>query len=398
MVKLFAVGLLIVMEFGRVYPDQVPILLKLLGLMQVFGLLCFLSQGRTMPIEVKLFFSWVLWAVLTAVVFAIDPYLSLRHGWTIFQMGILFASLVVAHIWSSDLRYIFWGFLVLGLGMALYSVVNPELLDLIKEGSQRLQVFDRNPNGVAELWVISILASLYLSDRSRHLFVKILILITIIPISMLILFTGSRKMLISTLLVIIVWMLLKFRNPSSIGLRHLLRTIPVILVVFAAAYAAVSIWEKTPMSWRWEALNDTGSPEGYFGGRDTRYLTGIEVFFKSPIIGIGLANQELVMGFGCVHSDYIDVLATTGVVGAILYFSVYIIAARRGNKLFVNEVTHVDWRAFQTFVILLAWMMVGFQRYDDRFTLILLGSFIGHFAALGNLKRRKPTRSMIRHI
>ena len=62
---------------------------------------------------------------------------------------------------------------------------------------------------------------------------------------------------------------------------------------------------------------------------DTKYgqliKLGINAFFDSPLLGIGIGNTRLVvlqnMGFDYyLHNNYLEILASVGVLGAIPYY------------------------------------------------------------------------------
>ena len=66
--------------------------------------------------------------------------------------------------------------------------------------------------------------------------------------------------------------------------------------------------------WHW-GLDET---------RAALYLRGIELFVGSPLIGIGFGQYQEVSGLEMyAHSDYIEVLCSTGIVGFTLYFSIF---------------------------------------------------------------------------
>ena len=58
--------------------------------------------------------------------------------------------------------------------------------------------------------------------------------------------------------------------------------------------------------------------------RSQMYVRGVDLFWENPLAGVGLGNFQVVSGLGAYsHSDYIEVASNTGIIGFILYFSIY---------------------------------------------------------------------------
>lgn len=53
---------------------------------------------------------------------------------------------------------------------------------------------------------------------------------------------------------------------------------------------------------------------------------GMEVFFRHPILGIGIANSGFYSVYGTYfHNNYVEVLADTGIIGFIVYYSFWFV-------------------------------------------------------------------------
>lgn len=55
---------------------------------------------------------------------------------------------------------------------------------------------------------------------------------------------------------------------------------------------------------------------------------GLKTFYKNPIIGIGIDNFKEVSGISYSHNNYVEMLATLGLLGFILYYSIYFYLVR----------------------------------------------------------------------
>jgi O-antigen ligase len=385
-----AVGIL-----GASFPEGLqPLLLKGFGGILVVGICCLLSKGTATPTEVKLYFAFVSWAVLSAILVAADANIALMNGWTVFQLGLLFWGVTLAHVRDPDLRITMWGFWGLGILLALLAYLNPEAMALIRGGGkayERLSATGENPNATGQVFVFATFAALYLAQRAAPWFVKIAVLSAVPAFVFMLLYSGSRKMSVAIVIVVAAWLLTSMRVRATQG-RVRAAYVLTILGIAATAMVVSGLWEETPMAKRWEV-----EMKGYGGGSADRIelaREGFDLFLEHPVAGVGLQNQVLTMG-SVSHSEYVDVLASTGIVGACLYFPIYFIAFRRARRASRSRPSRggTEWQAFVTYVVLLAWLMVGFTRFDDLCNLLVMGAFIGYFQAGDGKVHTDPARA-----
>jgi O-antigen ligase len=116
--------------------------------------------------------------------------------------------------------------------------------------------------------------------------------------------------------------------------------------------------------------------------RFSLYQDAANVFLSNPVAGVGLGNFKIFSATGLVaHSDYGEVLADTGLFGAIFYFSMYIVLWLRLNRLdrVVTEPSaSYTLRLFKAIVIVLLFIGVGQPNYDGVFKMCILASMIGY--------------------
>jgi len=395
--KLAAVAVLAVSILGANFPEGLqPLLLKGFGGILVVGICCLLSKGTPTPTEVKLYFAFVSWAVLSAIVVAADADIALRNGWTVFQMGVLFWAVTLAHVRDPDLRITMWGFWGLGIMLALLAYLNPEAMALIRGGGkayERLSATGENPNDTGQVFVFATFAALYLGQRAAPWFVKTAVLGAIPAFVFMLLYSGSRKMSVAIVIVVAAWLLTSMRVRATHG-RVRAAYVLTILGIAAAAILVSGLWEETPMAKRWEL-----EMKGYGGDSVDRMelaRESFDLFLERPIAGVGLQNEILILG-SVSHTEYVGVLASTGIVGACLYFPIYFIAFRRARRARRARPSRggTEWQAFVTYVVLLAWLMVGFSRFSDAFNLLAMGAFVGYFqAGDGKVHAGQPGRAL----
>jgi len=377
--KLIALSLLLLAASGSALSqDFLPAALKALGGVLVAFIVYDLAKSGRVATEVKLYFAFVLWAALSAVVVAADVDLALRHAWTVLQTGVLFWAVAAAHRRQPDLRLVMSGLWAIGLFFALLAWVDADVLATIRDEGGRMSVTGENPNFTGQVFVFAVLGALYLGERAVRWSSTLLALVPIPMFVFMLLFTGSRKMSVAVVIVVAVWLLASERVGLAGGRRALLRVL-LILAIATAGVVASYAWDGSAMAERWRAVEETGGQAG-LATRERLTEQGLRLFLEYPLAGVGFQNQMLTMG-AVAHSDFVDVLASTGLIGALLYFSIYVAAFRRARRVSrgTSGIERLDWGAFLTFTALLLWLMVGFSRYTDFYNIVVLGAFVGTF-------------------
>ena len=349
-------------------PELISLFLKLFG----GGLIVALfhqvwTRHMATPGEVKLYFSFLLWGTATSLLVAVDRAASTHMSWKILQAGLFLWAVVVAHQRHPDLRITLTGVWLIGL-LYTYVAYSNQAISLIDETGGRMVVLGENSNTGGQVFVFAILAALYLSERAASWRTKLPLMGSIPVFAFFLLYTGSRKMLIGAIIVATLWTLTMARG------RNPLAKIMLALAIAATAYGVVVLWADTPMGRRYEYA------EKDMEGRSELYNDGWTLFKDHPA-GIGLANQSRYMNIGEVHTEFLDILLTTGAIGAAIYFSIYLLTLRRVMRLRTmgQGVAVLDRRLFGVYMALIFWLMFGYSRFTDPLHLVVYGSFVGFF-------------------
>jgi O-antigen ligase len=378
-IKCLAVAVVVLSSMAHSLPPELAMrLLKVSGGGLALGLIYQLTKRYSMPVEVKLYFAFLFWSLVSGMLVSTNLSLSVRVAWTVFQMGILFWAAAVAHQWQPDLRLVMTGIWASGVLYSLVAHASQAVGAISKETGGRMIVLGTNPNSAGQIFLFAIFAALYLWERTASRFVKLAMIGTIPVFSFFLLYTGSRKMLIGAILLIALWVLTMGKSGVGRG-RKLFSKFLLVLAIAGAIAIAASLWEDSPMGRRF------GTIESGFDGRASLYARSWALFLENPIAGVGLFNQTVVM-YSQVHSDFMDVLVSTGLIGAVLYFSIYLVALRRAWKSgrFDRGLMRADRRYFWIYSAVIFWLMLGFSRYMDILHLAILGSFIGTFTPAGH--------------
>ena len=133
--------------------------------------------------------------------------------------------------------------------------------------------------------------------------------------------------------------------------------------------------------------------EERFAGRGRFYVRGWKLFKEYPIAGVGLGNYQLYANDRLrPHTDYVIILAETGLIGFLFYFGAYSIILLNLIKAFRSAKTEDDKYTCQFFlaaVIVILIIAAGRWNYSHIPTYIFLAT--AGVAARTVLARANPS-------
>ena len=121
---------------------------------------------------------------------------------------------------------------------------------------------------------------------------------------------------------------------------------------------------------------------GSGASRGELYSEVMDVAMRYPITGIGLIQFPNYSRTGHVaHSEFGEIIASTGFPGAVIYFSVWILLWQRSGRLFKSKRDPTDARiggVFRAILVILAFSGLGAPLYSAKWVWTMLGTFIGY--------------------
>src|SRR5690606_6770689 len=183
---------------------------------------------------------------------------------------------------------------------------------------------------------------------------KLPVLLVVIGISYLffqiILLSGSRKSVISFGIIVVALMAITMlNNQKKVNFTKLLlyMLFPLIVVSIVGS----TLLEGSVVAERFENLEESGGVQENI--RFTMYQFGLELFYDNPFFGVGLNNYKEHFFEGMYsHSDYIESLTSTGLLGFLLYQSAYVILLYKSFRLFFSGRIDKDTRFKIGFVLI----------------------------------------------
>lgn len=354
---------------------------------------------RPVPLEMRCYAGWVLWAGLTGPFVVLDP----ERFWTDYRVVVQMLAMVAAVYAVLRLRPQALGGVLLGVvagGLVQVGAVLSGAASIAEsiEGKQALGA-TANPNGLGFFMVWSSLCLLLLwgfAGRYRRWIAAAALLIAP-TYAYVLLASGSRKSFIAFIFLVSAWTL------SASSLRRGMagkawRMAAFILVLTLLHLALPIIVEHTTLGARFEQFLVKGGADVVEGTDDRywMYVEGLKMFFNSPVCGVGLNNFGQHFWYQTYsHSDYIEPLATTGLVGFLLYHAFYVVILARTFRLLtrVNNPS-VRYRlkviAIAVFTIML--IGIGAPHYETMTVFVLLPTFGVYSAAVErDLNHRRTT-------
>lgn len=138
--------------------------------------------------------------------------------------------------------------------------------------------------------------------------------------------SGSRKGFLITaaffVLMAIIYYWPLFVSQNRIRIRIGIGILVVILLTVVFYDQVAQLYSDSILAQR---FNLAYSEDAATIGRVQMYQEAFRLFTEYPLLGIGYDNYKYLAGFGVFsHSTYAEVLASSGIIGTVIYFSIYI--------------------------------------------------------------------------
>jgi len=285
--------------------------------------------------KVNIEFSKFHWYIIIFGVFCLlssfwaqDRGASIEKAITVFSLLICYSILFVFYrrFLSIEmlLKAVVWsGYIVVLYSFASFGVDN--IINTLLAG-ERLPNSFSNINGLALVAAFSIVIDFYYGIYKKFTYRNLLM----IPSIIFILASVSRKALVFVVLGIAFIVFAKIAKKSIVKALVLLLVFAVIVVI---AYNEMHKYEVfSGIVDRVDSLIGVVLKQEVSDSGDVWRVSyqevGVKQFLKTPILGVGIDNSYLITApLGretYLHNNYIELLACGGIVGLIIYYSIYI--------------------------------------------------------------------------
>ena len=265
--------------------------------------------------------------------------------------------------------------LVSGISLAVYMICfyGPEVLTGVLNNNRIGSEID-NVNSIGmELATTSLIAIYYGMNRDKRYY-----LLSVIPI-VFSLSTASKKAIICILVGLILLIIFKYRKKDSPFDYVKKVVLPVVVLAVAVIIIQANVFPT--LTKRLNMYSNSFTGEGRVDvsteDRNTFVEYGLRSFWEHPLFGIGVGNSNIITMEAVgqetyLHNNYIELLATTGIVGAAIHYYTFI------SMLIYAMKSRKECNAAIVITILLACLILdwGMVSYYEKLTYayILLGT------------------------
>ena len=369
-----------------------------------YGLLCLSLvlnlKGFTVYREVNVFIFYLVFGVLS-MLWAVNLNTAFTKVRTVFLLLVLLVLLTSYTVKIEKPIYLIIALIVGSVALSaymfyLYGVF--DILDALFEGSDRIGGKINNVNAIANTLVIGIIALIGVAVFYK----KRLTLLLLIPTGICLLVAGSRTATISFLVGVLLLFVLKLKTENN-GLKKFLRFIVIILIIVVAWLVLRNIPVLQEVMLRIENAfavftgGETVMRESSAQMRKDFIEFGWAEFLKSPIWGNGIgcagyAIPESYSHFTYLHNNYIEMLASGGVIGFVLFYTPYVLVLiSLIKRIFINKENNSV--VFISFALLIARLVGHFGTvvYYSKVEFLFLAMLI----AVVNLESKNSGRELL---
>lgn len=231
-----------------------------------------------------------------------------------------------------------------GYGISIYvlAVAGWDVIVRLVMTAQRItfhQIDTLNANTIGALAAYSLVINMYLLiyKQKKITFLDLLM----IPGVMTLMASQSRKAYATLALGIILLLIMK--NFSLKTKNEIFKSVFFIIMIVIVIYMAFITFSDNAV---FALINERflSLIESFRGGKGDATLRidymklGIEIFKSSPIVGVGVDNAKVINGAVSghnvyLHNNYVELLAGLGIVGFVMYYSIFGIILYKFYKL-----------------------------------------------------------------
>jgi O-antigen ligase len=227
---------------------------------------------------------------------------------------------------------------------------------------------------------MGIFAILFFWRERQKLLRSLLLYAGLALMSLAIIASGSRKNFIAEVLFFNLWIFYCYG-------RRIFRTrfgiIGLFIFLLSIYYFVDFTLTSTITGERLFAVQAEYNRGSGLSKRQAMYIKGFQLINENPVFGVGL-DQYIIIAediHGYSHSDFIEVTAGTGFVGALIYYSIYFVLWRRIvwiSKRIRKPLINYHIGLIKSSVIMIFLLGLGVPYYYFKITWIYLAAVVGY--------------------
>ena len=242
-----------------------------------------------------------------------------------------------------------------------------------------------NPNVFSIVMLISILTSILYINKKEEISKSFYYYqyVNIVLAYLMIIFTVSNKGILFGNSLVLFYFLLSMKSLKGLARIGILLLMISIYISYFIDWNDIIYYYNNVMV-RFDAFNSSvsGQATGYDSTsiRMNLILSGIDAIQTKPLFGYGLANFKYVSFNGqYAHNNYIEVLANSGIVGGIIFYSMYIYLIKKIFNIKNNDLKYI----LLLFVLIFLLMDMAVVSYGSKFQIYTL-LYLSFFAEINS--------------
>ena len=228
-----------------------------------------------------------------------------------------FSIVCVAICYASSEEGSFEWVLKVLIALAFISAVYALFRGAYWEGYGRTLSLANNPHSFAIVMNLGIFSSAFLKRNQESVFSPFSALL-ILFFFYSIIECGSRKFLIASSCLVIIWLIASFKDVwiKSNNQKRVIWVVLSVLSLLLVTYLFRSVYSQSDLFFRMQELDNSGNQM-----RIKMYVKAWDIFLEYPIFGGGYDQYKYLSGIGAYsHSTYAEAIADFGFVGCVIYF------------------------------------------------------------------------------
>jgi O-antigen ligase len=358
------------------------------GIALVLMAVASMSRVRgSLKIEVILFVLFVVWSTVTGLLVASDQSALIYYVRLLAQEAALFLAIAEYTRSTRSSGFVFGLLFFTALGIVVYQAAVGGTAGVQTGEGFRASAVYTNPNATRIACVLGLFGAAYLLPNPKSTRLRLWPALAIPVLLLLQVRTGARLTFVAFFVFVLAWLTLCFRGAAGVRTR----------VLFWAGMALLFISQVANTTLRDSVLSRRLRTTVAAPGQDSRvqlYALSWEAFVHSPLVGVGLGNFAIKYGSGAyTHSDYMEVLSSTGVVGFLLYFAIYLLLWRRLSRCQRRNrdaTTRYRIGLYKAVILTMLCIAVGAPNMFIPNAWILLGAIVGHSSAIERSVAKLP--------
>lgn len=289
-------------------------------LLLIIAIIVFKNPVARFPKEYFVYIVLFLWAILSIV--KVDNYsYYLRYLQLFLGIAMLLSIACIILTRYKVFHFFHVGFLI-GAVLLLYDAyINYNFAEIVAQEvtGTRLEGQTGNANTIGAILLLASFSAIFIFDAFKNILIKIIAFVTLVALIIGIIATASRSSTLCITITISFYIIGKL----YIKRKYLILLISAIILSLSITAGYNYIMEETFMGKRIE--NQLAGRDGSTNERTGLIFKGINLAKKNPVIGVGMGNFTNNAGGHYAHNDIIEITATLGIIGLMIYLLLFIL-------------------------------------------------------------------------